>query len=109
MACPRTRDFQAVINLMPGPVSGNPLIVTGEVETSATNIRPKLVEANPQGYNPQILILDLALEKIADVGAQVVLYHPARFERPAEAGQYEQVGIRFEGKTCLTLDVTEAQ
>lgn len=106
MACPKTREFSAWINLMPG--SDPKLIVTGKVETNASNMHPKLKEAVPQGINPHVLLLTLTIDQTGDLGTQDISYRPARFEKPAERGQYTQVQISFDGESCLTLDVTEA-
>lgn len=105
-SCPKTREFSAWINLMPG--SDPKLIVAGQVETSASNMHPKLMETIPQGINPQILLLTLTIEETGDLGTQNIAYRPARFDKPAERGQYSQVEISFDGESCLTLDVTEA-
>jgi len=102
----KTKDWSAWINLMPG--SEHKLIVVGKVETNAANIVPVLREAVPQGFNPKILILDLTIENNGTIGAQVVGYRDARFEKPAEKGQYDTVVIRHEGSDIESIDVTEA-
>jgi hypothetical protein len=101
----KSRDWNAWIDLMPG--SQTKLHVTGEVETNAGNLVPKLAEAVPQGINPKILILVLTIETEGDVGTDDVAFRPARFEKPAGKGQYVQVDIRFDDNLVAAIDVTE--
>ncbi len=102
----KTKDWSAWINLMPG--TEHKLIVVGKVETNASNLVPVLREAVPQGINPEILILDLTIEDNGSIGTPAVGFRSARFEKPAEKGQYESVVIRHEGEIIETIPVTEA-
>ncbi|SMH38382.1 hypothetical protein [Mesorhizobium australicum] len=105
MTVPKTRNWEAWIDLMPG--SPSKLIVTGQVETTAGNKVPRLTEAKPQGVNPKILILDLSIVKEGDVGTDDVSYRDARFTKPASRGQYTQVEIRFGTEHVTTIEVGE--
>jgi hypothetical protein len=107
MAVPRTINWHAWINVMPGPPSR--LYVTGEVETGAGNMLPRLTETVPQGINPTVLLLDLTIVQEGDLGIDLVAYRPARFEKPVQPGQYSQVEIRFEGEIVATVDVKTVQ
>lgn len=106
MGVPVTKEWEAWINLMPGGPSS--LIVTGRVETNAGNMVPQLTEAKPQGINPKILILDLAIVQQGDVGTSDVAFRDARFTKPAGKGEYTQVEIRFDNAPVALVDVKEA-
>lgn len=106
MTCPKTQNFSAWINVMPG--SEHKLIVVGEVETTAGNLQPKLAMAVPQGINPSILLLNLTIEETGDVGTKDIAFRDVRFEMPASEGQYTSVSILHEGTVCLGFDVSTA-
>jgi hypothetical protein len=105
MTVPKTRNWKAWIDLMPG--SPSKLTVTGQVETIAGNKVPRLMEAKPQGFNPKILILDLSIVKEGDDGTDDVAYRDARFTKHATKGQYTQVDIRFGTKQITIIEVGE--
>lgn len=105
MSCPNIKNFSAWINSMPGSI--NELIVQGEVETSSGSITPMLTEAEPQGINQKILILNLHLKKSSNPGIQVISYQGVRFVKKAEIGQYESVEINSEGEVCTSLSIGE--
>ncbi|WP_127595643.1 hypothetical protein [Nitratireductor alexandrii] len=100
-------QWRAWHDLMPGVTPT--LYVTGEVQTSAGNMVPKLRPAVPQGINPQILILELSIEQEGDAGIQLVAFRPARYTQEAGAGAYTQVHIRHEGEEIAQLDVNEVR
>jgi hypothetical protein len=77
--------------------------VTGTVETTNTNQTPSLSEAAPQGFNPTILILDLAIT-VSGVGLTVMTPREVFFAKPCGEGQYKQVQIRGAGVE-VTVDV----
>lgn len=106
MACPKTSDFSAWINVMP-PSPSN-IIVAGKVETKMGNLLPKLTERVPQGINSAILILDLTIEQDGEFGTTDVVMRDARFEKLAERGQYQTVEIYSGDDKCISLDVSEA-
>ncbi len=106
MTAPKTKEWSAWIDLM--PVNKPTLHVTGQVETSASNVQPKLAEAEPQGINPSILILVLTLENSGGDGSTAFAFHEARYEKPAKKGQYTEVHIRFAKDVIQKISVTEA-
>ena len=106
MACPNTKDFSAWINLMPG--TEPKLIVTGRVETNSGSLQPHLVEADPQGINPKILLLNLTIVDSGGIGTADINYRDTRFEKPAVKDQYIDVEVIFEGKSCVSMKVSEA-
>jgi hypothetical protein len=93
----KLHDWTAVADLMPpGPFS---LRVTGKVKGNAGQT-VKLAPANPQGINPDILILELTIEgrgaQPADLDGE---YKDADYK-----GKYKQVTIRY-GSETVTVDV----
>ncbi|BCG76537.1 hypothetical protein [Mesorhizobium sp. 113-3-3] len=106
MAAPANRKWKAWINVMPG---ASPAIhVTGEVETRAGNLVPKLKMTVPQGINPAILMLDLTIVKKGDVGTDDVAYRKVAYRKPARKGQYTEVDIFYEKSIITRVKVTEA-
>lgn len=79
--------------------------VKGEVETSATNLLPKLTFRAPQGVNPRILLLDLTIESEGGLGGQVVLLRKADYTRPTSGNAYDEVDILFEGEIIERIEV----
>lgn len=105
MKVPPSRKWNAWLDLMS---MGSPTLhVTAEVETSASNHVPKLTEAEPQGINEKILILDLDIVDSGSPGTQVVGYRDVRFRKPAERNQYTHVEVRFRGAFVVVVDVKE--
>jgi hypothetical protein len=104
MTAPNTRNWSA--NELSDFAGGHYHIeVNGEVQTSATNYLPKLAEHVPQGFNPRILLLDLTIVKVAEIGGQVVEYHKAAFKHPTSGNQYDEVDILFEGEVIERIKV----
>lgn len=105
MNVPQSRKWNAWLDLMPmGPPT---LHVTGEVETPASNHVPTLTEAEPQGINEKILILDLDIVDSGGIGTQAFGYRDASFEKRVERGQYTHVEVRFHGAFVVAVEVTE--
>ncbi len=103
---PKTRNFAAWINLQ--PLADNQIIIVGEVETAASYLVPKLSRAEPQGINPQHLILELTIVNTGKPGTENFDYRPVRYEEPASQGQFSHVDILFDGQLIMSLVVTEA-
>lgn len=104
MPAPRTRNWKA--NELPDFAGGRYHIeVSGEVETTATNLVPKLSYHAPQGFNPRILMLDLTIEKHGDVGGQVVMFRPVSLRRPSRGDDYDEVDILFDGAIIERIKV----
>ena len=97
------RNWSAIIDAMPP----NPprLIVRGEVETTNSAIVPKLAEANPQGINPDILLLDLTLVNTGGMGTTDVSYRPVEFRRPTSPGTFSSVTILHEDDMIASVKV----
>ncbi len=74
------------------------LVVTGEVQVTATNQTSKLTEHVPQGLNPRILLLDLSIVSSSGFGGQIVSSKSVQYEKATSGNQYDEVGILFGGK-----------
>jgi hypothetical protein len=94
-------------NHMPPVGQTIPLIVVCDVETGAANLIPKLTMANPQGFNPAILLLNLTVEDTGGAGAQVVAAQTARYETQIVSGAYTSVTILWEDGGA-DVEVTKA-
>lgn len=70
------------------------LVVAGQVELPSTSHRAELREAEPQGINDMILILDLEVTQ-QGIGSQVLTWSAVRFKKvPIDPAQYSEVEIR---------------
>lgn len=101
---PNTRSFRAWINLMPG--SPSILVVTGEVETSASNNKPVLTQSNQSG-SAGTLVLDLTIQNIGGMGTQAFQFWPVRFDRPAAQGEFSRVVILWDAQAIMTIPVAD--
>jgi hypothetical protein len=93
--------FKAWINKQPG--SGGGLHVIGKVQASAGAVGT-LSKAVPQGINPLILLLDLAITEVG--GATTESTIDVRFDEEPSLQPYTSVQIVFEGPT-ITVPVEE--
>lgn len=86
------------------------LHVCGTVTVGNPGIEPLLVEANPQGINPQILVLDLYEVQLPGVWPQVQTKKTVRFDKIIEEGDpdYKQVSIRQNGTQIALIDIEKA-
>jgi hypothetical protein len=80
------------------------IIVSGVVQVSATNKIAVLSEAKGPG---NALILDLEVEETSDAGTQVVVWTPATFHREVETDQFNEVQVRWDGKTIAKFPVID--
>jgi hypothetical protein len=104
MIAPYTRNWSA--NELPDFAGRNYHIeVKGEVETSATNLVPKLTYRVPQGINPRILMLVLTIESEGGLGGQVVMLKKAEYSWPTFGNDYDEVDILFESEVIERIKV----
>ncbi|MEP9366110.1 hypothetical protein [Xanthobacter sp. VNH20] len=87
-------NFAAWIDTM--PLADPKLIVTGTVEVPTSGWAVALVEANPQGIVPTVLILDLSITRPGGMVLEVITQEPVRFEKP-KSSNYQGVTIRHGG------------
>jgi hypothetical protein len=97
----RFRNWKAVLDLQP-IVQSEPLRVAGEYHLGMRCGGVSLRKAIPQGFNPQILLLEL-VESPGDGGDWINV--EARFA--AKAGQYDSVMIRDMDEETTSVDVQE--
>ena len=101
---PNTRNWNA--NELPDLVGRRyRLIVTGDVQVTATNLTPKLSTHVPQGFNPRILLLDLTIVSSGGFGGQIVFYKSVQYMRATSGHQYDEVDILFRGKIIKRIKV----
>jgi len=98
---PKTRNWRAREN--EHEPSGLHVIVSGEVEVTATNKHPQLAEAPHVG---KVLPLDLTITE-SGMGAQAVVWMAASFHKVVSANEFEHVEIRWDGKVIATAPVVD--
>jgi hypothetical protein len=103
-SAPNTQNWKAWQNLQ--PMAKTQLIVIGQVETSNSNQTPHLREHVPQGTNPKILLLDLAMEA-SGVGSTVMSWRDVRFEKDITKGQHSSITILWQGQSIAQQDVED--
>jgi hypothetical protein len=81
------------------------LVVTGDVQVTATNLTPKLSVHSPMGINPRILLLDLKIVSSGGFGGQIVFYKHVLFSKATSGNQYSEVDILFGGKIIKRIRV----
>jgi hypothetical protein len=90
-------EFKAWIDKMP-PASHHTLHVTGKVTVPTTGYHVSLVEAESQGINPKILILDVKKEPPTKPAGQMVSHVPVEYEKK-HSSDYTEVTIRGDGNS----------
>ncbi|MBK8255965.1 MAG: hypothetical protein IPK82_25275 [Polyangiaceae bacterium] len=88
----------------PGPARFH---VTGTVLVPHPGFDVKLVKAEPQGFNPAELILDLVVEEKYGVWPQVVTPLNVRFDEAPLAHEYTGVLIRIPGSDAVHIEVDQ--
>jgi hypothetical protein len=83
------------------------LIVSGLVEVTSTNKEPVLTEASGGGGYGKTLALDLTMRSGEGEDLQVLVWKRATFSRDVSANHYDNVEIRWEGKTIATVKVLD--
>lgn len=104
LAALKSKDWNAWENRRQSNPPGPSLHVTGKVETLNGAIMPTLRPSVPQGINPSILMLDLALED-SGFGTDDIAFRSVHFTDVVSVGGYEEVQVLWEGETIETVDV----
>jgi hypothetical protein len=91
MAQRETRNWSAVHTTNFAGGDGK-LTVSGEVQTLNSSEVPALAEANPQGINDQILLVDLTVSS-SGIGADVLGWATATLIKPGGPNDYASVMI----------------
>jgi hypothetical protein len=100
----KTRDWYAWLNLMPPPPDD--FHVVGEVYVPNPGVDPFLTPKNPQGINPQILLLDLYLIQRPGIWPQVFVWKQARYDKIGGA-RYTQVQVFCGDELIADIPVQE--
>jgi len=100
-----TRDWRAWINLMPPPPDD--LHVIGEVRVPNPGVEAILVKTEPQGINPNILLLDLFLYQRPGVWPQVVAWKAVRYDSVTRGMAYTAVSVLCDSKPIQDIKVEE--
>lgn len=99
----RNISANALMNLKEVPQT---LYVHGSIMTYHADDKISIEKANPQGINPSILILDLAITQ--RIGPMKGTPKAFKYESSEEiAKSYTQVTIRYSDEETLTVNVEE--
>ncbi|RDY61525.1 hypothetical protein [Flagellimonas nanhaiensis] len=74
-----SKDWYAWVNKMPPPPDD--FHVVGEVLVPNPGVEPILIPKQPQGINPQILLLDLFLHQKPGIWPRVMVWKPVRYDK----------------------------
>ena len=92
----QSKNFRAWENLQ--PPAPHSFHVSGTVVVRATNYVARLEKAVPQGINPKILLLDLIVDKVGDVGGDAITDLPVQYsEKKYSEGTYTAVQVIRKG------------
>lgn len=104
---PQTRDWYAWNNKM--PPRPDDFHIVGEVLVSNPGVTVSLQRHEPQGINPQILILTLNCTQQDGIWPQVMTWKEARYDKVLVNSSYDSVQIMFEGSVIQTVPVDTVQ
>lgn len=99
----KTRDWYAWINLM--PPKPDSFHVTGEVYVPNPGVDPILVPREPQGINPEILLMDLFLIQRPGIWPQILVWKQARYDKVGTGFEYKQVQIFCGDEVIADIEV----
>ena len=81
--------------------------VVGEVQVGNPGIVAMLCPKEPQGINPDVLLIDLVLVQQPGVWPQLVTWVPARYDKIVQDSRYERVDIFCEGEKIADVPVED--
>ncbi len=99
----KTKNWYAWFNKMP-PKPGD-LHVIGEMEVPNSGVYAVLTKRQPQGINPQILLLDLLLIQKPGIWPQVTTSVQARYDEVAVGGDYKEVNVLCSGDVITRISI----
>jgi hypothetical protein len=97
-------DLEAWNNVMPG--SGKAFHLIGKVTVNTGGWKAELVKRAPQGFNPQILMLDLKVTPPEGMVTQVITELEVRFSETGTT--YKQAHVFCNGNSIALLEVKDA-
>jgi hypothetical protein len=98
--------FKAWIDRMPGV--GPKLIIVGDVQVPTTGWHVSLVRHSPQGFNPNILIVDVNAQQPTGRAGDMISIVPVRYEERPPRNEYTQVTV-VDGTDEVTIGVGSTQ
>jgi hypothetical protein len=101
----KTRNWYAWINFM--PPEPDDFHVIGEVYVGNPGVQAELHVKEPQGINPDVLLLDLHLVQRTGMWPQVMTWVQCRYDTVLLKGtpQYTDVEIHLDGAVIATAKV----
>lgn len=104
-----TKDWYSWIDLM--PPKPDDFHVVGEVFLSNAGVKANICMREPQGFNPNILLLDLHLVQESGMWPQVMTWKQIRYDKILlpEGTRYEKVEMFLDGALLVTMDVDEVR
>lgn len=101
------KEWYSWINLM--PPKPDDFHVVGKVLVGNPGIQAQLCIKEPQGINPNILLLDLHLVQQPGMWPQVMTWVQARFDSvlTPKSPMYTQVEVFFNGESIAQIEVDE--
>lgn len=97
------KEFYAWVNLM--PPQPDDFHVIGGVQVGNPGVVAALTKRHPQGFNPQILILDLSLIQQPGLWPQIVTCAQARYDEIVKWDDtYSSVEVYSDGLLLATID-----
>lgn len=100
-----TRDWYAWNNLM--PPKPDDFHVIGEVRVGNPGIIAQLFPKEPQGINPDILLLDLVLVQQPGIWPEVLTWVPARYDKVVLNSTYTSVEIFCQDERIAGIEVED--
>ncbi len=99
-----TKDWHAWLNTM--PPRPDDFHVVGDVQIPNPGVEANLTMRQPQGINPQILLLDLHLIQKPGLWPQIVSITQARYDRVivSSTHPYTAVQIFYESQQIAYID-----
>ncbi len=104
-----TKNWYAWINFM--PPKPDDFHVVGEALVPNPGVKAHLCVREPQGINPDILLLDLHLIQEPGMWSQVMTWTQARYDKilTPSSPNYTNVEVFFNGESIAHIDVNEVQ
>ena len=100
-----TRDWYAWNNLM--PPKPDDFHVVGEVLVGNPGIQAVLTPKEPQGINPDILLLEMFLIQQPGIWPQVQTWVPARYDKILQNSTYKSVEVFCGDDVIATVPVVD--
>lgn len=84
------------------------LVVSGEVETAASNLLPILVELDEAEQQTGVLCLELIIQPVDDVETNYADFRPVRFEKVLPKSSFGYISVQHDGDEVANFGVPPA-